>query len=108
MLATLQATIKKNLLGHVWLALQLWTSLAQLQPVWDDVIRLRAGRKENELSEIVHSIRGACLRSFPEFILEVRQAGNPPPSAKLAELGTGVADVTKMVSGFVRVACPEV
>lgn len=95
-LSTVQTAVKKNLLSHVWLALQLWTSLTQLQPVWDDVMRARAGRKENELSEVAHAIRGVCLRSFPEFILEVRQAGLPGP--KVTEIGTGVAEVTKTVS----------
>lgn len=61
-------------------------------------MRQRTGRKENELGDMVHSLRALCLRSFPEFLMEIKQAGiPPPPSAKQIELGTGVADITKLV-----------
>lgn len=96
-ISAIQAAVKKSLLTHVWLALQAWESLTALQPVWDDVMRKRTGRKENELSEIVHAVRGVCLRSFPEFIMEIKLAASPAPSARPVELGTGTADVTKMV-----------
>ncbi|KAG9021156.1 hypothetical protein FRB95_002731, partial [Tulasnella sp. JGI-2019a] len=99
--SAIQAAVKKSLLTHVWLALQVWASLSALQPVWDDVMRKRTGRKENELSEIVHSIRGVCLRSFPEFIMEIKIAATPAVTARQVELGTGTADVTKMVIDYI-------
>ncbi|KAG8902872.1 hypothetical protein FRB99_004000 [Tulasnella sp. 403] len=103
LLSTIQATIKKSLLTHVWFAFGLWGILGNLQPVWDDVMRQRTGRKENELSEAVHALRGVCLRSFPEFIMDIKQAGiPPPPNAKQIELGTAVADVTKMTVAFLN------
>ncbi|KAG8886158.1 hypothetical protein FRB97_007196 [Tulasnella sp. 331] len=100
-ISAIQAAVKKSLLTHVWLALQLWASLTALQPVWDEVMRKRTGRKENELSEIVHAVRGVCLRSFPEFIMEIKLAASPAPSARQVELGTGTADVTKMAVDYI-------
>ena len=95
---TIQNIIKKSLLTNVWLAFGLYGRLSHLQSAWDDVLRQRAGRRENELGDVVNTLRALCLRSLPEFLLEIRQAGiPPPPTAKPVELGTGVADISKMV-----------
>ncbi|KAG8960854.1 hypothetical protein FRC00_014009 [Tulasnella sp. 408] len=93
MLSTVQSSIKKSLLTHVWFGIGLFGALASLQPAWDDVMRLRAGRDENELADWNHALRGVCLRSFPEFLLEIKQAG----ASVRRELGTGVADISKQV-----------
>ncbi len=54
----------------------------------------RAGRKDNELKDGLHSIRAACLRSFPEFLADIRMAA----LGKTGELSTGLADFTNSVS----------
>lgn len=53
----------------------------------------RAGRKENELKDGTHSVRAACLRSFPEFIADIRMGA----LGKGGELSTGLADFTLSV-----------
>lgn len=53
----------------------------------------RAGRKENELNNGLHSIRAACLRSFPEFLADLRASA----LGKGGELSTGLADFTLSV-----------
>lgn len=55
---------------------------------------IRSGRKENELKEGLHSIRASCLRSFPEFLADLRVAA----LGKGGELSTGLADFTLTVS----------
>ena len=50
----------------------------------------RADRKDNELKEGLHSIRASCLRSFPEFLADIRLAG----LGKGGETGTGLAEFT--------------
>jgi hypothetical protein len=60
------------------------------QDRWDGLITRRAERKENELKEGLHALRGVCLRSFPEFLADLKLAG----MGKGGEIGTGCADFT--------------
>jgi exocyst complex protein 7 len=61
-------------------------------------MRQRASRKENELAEGLHALRGVCLRSFPETIADIKIAVNLPVSVgKQVEIGTSVAEITKIV-----------
>lgn len=98
-ISSLQILIKSSLSKHVFLALSTYTALVALQPRWDDVMRQRAGRRDNELAEALHAMRGVCLRSFPEFLADVKLAETLPlaPGGKPIEIGTGVAEVTIMV-----------
>lgn len=56
----------------------------------------RAGRTENELKDGLHSLRASCLRSFPEFIADIRLAAN----GKGGEFSTGLHEVTSTVRTF--------
>jgi len=71
------------------------------QQWWDDVITKRGGRRENELKEGLHSLRGVCLRSFPEFIADIKLVSVRPSEAQIA--GTGVAELTINVSGQLKI-----
>ena len=93
-LSSLSALIKRSLHKYTFLALSAYTSLSALQGRWDDVMCSRPGRKENELKEGLHSIRASCLRSFPEFLADIRAAA----LGKGGELSTGLADFTLSVS----------
>lgn len=66
------------------------------QDRWDDLITRRAERKENELKECLHALRGVCLRSFPEFLADLKLAG----LGKGGEIGPGCADFTITVRRF--------
>ncbi|OJT02760.1 Exocyst complex protein exo70 [Trametes pubescens] len=89
-LGSLGSLIKRNLNKNTFLALSAYSSLTPLQPRWNDIMSRRADRRENELKEGLHSIRASCLRSFPEFLADIRLAG----LGKGGEVGTGLADFT--------------
>ena len=92
-LASLNALIKRSLHKYTFLALSAHASLSRLQSRWDDIMCARTRRKENELKDGLHSIRAACLRSFPEFLADIRVAA----MGKGGELSTGLADFTLSV-----------
>ncbi|KAI0777804.1 Cullin repeat-like-containing domain protein [Trametes elegans] len=90
-LGSLGSLIKRNLNKNTFLALSAYSSLTALQPRWNGIMSRRADRRENELKEGLHSIRASCLRSFPEFLADIRLAGL---GGKSGEVGTGLADFT--------------
>ncbi|KAI0360296.1 hypothetical protein OH77DRAFT_1418171 [Trametes cingulata] len=89
-LGSLGSLIKRNLNKNTFLALSAYSSLTSMQLRWNEVMSRRADRRENELKEGLHSIRASCLRSFPEFLADIRLAG----LGKGGEIGTGLADFT--------------
>ena len=101
-LGALGSLIKRNLNKHTFLALSAYAALTTLQPRWTDALVRRADAKDNALKEGLHSIRASCLRSFPEFLADIRLAGMGP---KGGEVGTGLAEFTVSVSA--RPALPS-
>jgi exocyst complex protein 7 len=89
--------IKSNLNKHVFLALVGYEELSNAQPAWNDVQK-RAGKKENELKENLVALRSVCLRSFPEFLLDVRGAG----TKTIVDVGTGIHETTSMVVNYLQ------
>ena len=89
-LGSLGSLIKRNLNKNTFLALSMYPSLSELQTPWTEIMSKRADRKDNELKEGLHSIRASCLRSFPEFLADIRLAG----LGKGGEVGTGLAEFT--------------
>ena len=89
-LGSLGSLIKRNLNKNTFLALSAYSSLSELQTPWTEIMSKRADRKDNELKEGLHSIRASCLRSFPEFLADIRLAG----LGKGGETGTGLAEFT--------------
>ncbi|EKM56316.1 uncharacterized protein PHACADRAFT_193929 [Phanerochaete carnosa HHB-10118-sp] len=102
-LSSLGALIKRSLHKYTFLALSAYASLSSLQAQWDDIMCKRSGRKENELKDGLHSIRAACLRSFPEFLADLRAAA----LGRGGELSTGLADFTHSMVQYVE-RLPEV
>jgi len=89
--------IKSNLNKHVFLALSSYEELSNAQSAWNDVQK-RAGRRENELKETLLSLRGVCLRSFPELLLDIRAASTP----SAVDLGTEIHGMTTMVVSYLQ------
>ncbi|KAI0250886.1 exocyst complex component exo70 subunit [Lactifluus subvellereus] len=89
-LASLSTLIKRSLYKYTFHALASYSALSARQDRWDELITRRAERKENELKEGLHALRGVCLRSFPEFLADLKQAG----AGRGGEIGTGCADFT--------------
>lgn len=94
-LSSLTMLIKRYLHKHTFLALSTYAALTSLQARWDDTMVRRAARGANELKEGLHGLRGICLRSFPEFLADIKLAAMPKGGG---EIGTGVADFTVSVS----------
>ncbi|KAH9165747.1 exocyst complex component exo70 subunit [Lactarius sanguifluus] len=89
-LSSLSALIKRSLHKYTFHALACYSALSARQDRWDELITRRAERKENELKEDLHALRGVCLRSFPEFLADIKLAG----LGRGGEVGTGCADFT--------------
>ncbi|KAH9954763.1 Cullin repeat-like-containing domain protein [Russula dissimulans] len=89
-LSSLSTLIKRSLHKYTFHALASYSALSACQDRWDDLITRLADRKENELKEGSHALRGVCLRSFPEFLADLKLAG----IGRDGEIGTGCADFT--------------
>ncbi|KAG8830294.1 hypothetical protein FRC17_005092 [Serendipita sp. 399] len=96
-LALLINLVKANLNKHAFLALAAYEELTNARKPWGDV-QSRTGKNENELKDTLVSLRGICLRSFPEFLLDVRGAGTKTN----VELGSGIHEVTSMVVTYLQ------
>lgn len=94
--------IKSSLNKYTFLALTTYEELSNALPQWDDVLK-RAGRKDTDLRDIIGQLRGVCLRSFPELLLDVKAAGTKTSG----DLGTGIHEITKMVVEYLS-QIPEV
>ena len=60
--------IKKSLHSLISIAFASFSELQERSPEFEDWIRVKAGRKDNEVGELLHAFRGSCLSSLPEFI----------------------------------------
>ncbi|KAG5640956.1 hypothetical protein DXG03_006537 [Asterophora parasitica] len=92
-LTSLVNLIKKSLPKYTFLALTAYESLLSLQPQWDDLLSRRGNetrRDTNELKEGLHMLRAVCLRSFPEFLADL----------KLGALGRGGELITTGLADF--------
>lgn len=75
----LTTLIKKSLQKHSFLALSAYDALLQRQPSWEEVL-LRRGSEyfddKNELRDGLQALRQVCLRSFPEFLVDLKLGAN--------------------------------
>lgn len=78
-------------------AFNIFTTLSEHVDLFDDWVRQKASRKENELGDLLHAFRGSCLRSLPEMIEEVKSWGSKPLTPQESASG-GIGDMTKNVS----------
>ena len=64
--------VRKSLASTVSVAFQCFADLQAHAEEFEDWVRAKASRKDNELGELLHAFRGSCLRSLPEFIEETK------------------------------------
>lgn len=64
----LNTLIKKQLHALIPIAFSSFTELQERSVEFEEWIRAKAARKDNELGELLHAFRGSCLTSLPEFI----------------------------------------
>ncbi|CAK5272856.1 unnamed protein product [Mycena citricolor] len=92
-LTSLVALIKRSLSKHAFLALAANEALLTLQDQWDVLLARRGSEnaKSNELKDGLGTLRGVCLRSFPEFLADI----------KMASLSKGGSDTSTGTADFV-------
>lgn len=66
------ALVKRNMSQDVFLAYDIVENININAGVFEDLTKRHAGKKDNEVNELLHVVRGTCLRSFPEFIEELK------------------------------------
>ena len=83
-----------------------------MQRRWEDTVRRAAGSSKDSgpvsagaLRDALASLRSVCLRSFPEFLADVKLAAVPRTPG--VDLGTGIADLTETVVRYLE-AIPAV
>jgi exocyst complex component 7 len=97
LLTTQTSIIRKSLSIHTFYALELYQSLLRIQPRWEEACRDWTGdlKALTMIGDASTVLRGVCLRSFPEILVDVK---NPPPASRVSDgPSVGVADVTYSV-----------
>ncbi|KAJ7851811.1 Cullin repeat-like-containing domain protein [Mycena olivaceomarginata] len=92
-LTSLIAFIKRSLHKYAFCALASYEALLDLQPRWDILLARRGSEnaKANELKDGLSTLRGVCLRSFPEFLADIKMA-SLAKGVPGTETSVGVAD----------------
>ncbi|KAG1772870.1 Cullin repeat-like-containing domain protein [Suillus placidus] len=88
-LSSLTSLIKRSLHKYTFHALSAFSALTMSQSRWESVLAKR-GREGNELRDGLNAIRGVCLRSFPEFLADLKLAA----VGKGGDLSVSLADIT--------------
>ena len=91
-------TIKKALSSHTFVALDLYQSLIRVQNKWDPALtkclRMTDAHMASEpvkelaaaITTPISTLRGLVLRSFPEFLVDIRMAsGGPSTSSAISD-----------------------
>lgn len=95
------ALTKKSLQKYGFLALSAYESLLSLQHHWDDLFSRRSvdsTSEKNELKDGLQNLRGLCLRSFPEFLADIKLAS----TSRGSDTNTRLTDFTVSVRFFLN------
>ncbi|KAJ3566509.1 hypothetical protein NP233_g6959 [Leucocoprinus birnbaumii] len=93
-LGQMTALIKKSLQKYNFLALSAYDALLQQQPAWEEVLSRRSSEyldDKNEFRDGLQTLRQICLRSFPEFLVDLKLGANSresDTSVKIVDLTT--------------------
>lgn len=106
-LSSLTAIIKRSLHKYTFHALATYSALSPSQNRWETVMARRGeGRRDtNELRDGLNSVRSVCLRTFPEFLADLKLAATGP--GKGGEIGVSLADITVSVSALMVVLATQ-
>ncbi|KAH9477346.1 Exocyst complex component 7 [Psilocybe cubensis] len=87
--------VKKSLHKYNFLALSAYEGLLSLQPHWEEVLSRRGSASDkNELKDGLQSLRALCLRSFPEFLADIKMGA----MSRGADTNTKLMDFTTSAS----------
>ncbi|GAA5981638.1 hypothetical protein JCM11641_003926 [Rhodosporidiobolus odoratus] len=99
---SLNTLIKKSSFHSLTpLAFASFVELSERATEFEEWVRGKGGRKENELGEMVHAFRGTCLTSLQEVLEEVKAWGAKPPSVSEGT-AAGVHALTVSAVNFMR------
>ena len=104
--AAINGSIKKSLSANataVGIALTCYAEMTAPNrvDVFEDWIRVKTSRKENELAQLSHAFKGSCMRSLPEFLEDTRAFGNRPPTLQ-EQTQANVSAITVNVVNFTK------
>lgn len=106
---SVNSVIKRSLSSYVSFAFETYDAISSRLDRFDDEIRRRSGRKENELGELLHSFKGSCLRSLPEFIADAKTFGTTSPTgtemsnSHTSDMVISTIEYLKMLCGHVEI-----
>ncbi|GAA5839096.1 hypothetical protein JCM11251_003675 [Rhodosporidiobolus azoricus] len=83
------------------LAFASFVELSERNGEFEEWVRAKAGRKENEVGELQHAFRGTCMTSLPGILEETKTWGAKSPPANEAT-AAGVHPMTVSVVNFMR------
>jgi len=96
-LGQLVALTKKHLQQYSFLALSAYEGLLSLQPHWDELLSRRGSdyvQEKNELKDGLQNLRALCLRSFPEFLADIKLAAAGRDVSKGMDSSSKLTDFT--------------
>ena len=93
--------IKKALYKYNFVALSAYDGLLSLQPHWNDLLSRRGSdhaEDKNEFKDGLLALRALCLRSFPEFLADLKMGATARGSDTSTKLMNFTVSVS--ISGF--------
>ncbi|GAA5948482.1 hypothetical protein JCM3765_004898 [Sporobolomyces pararoseus] len=99
--SNLNTLIKKSLHPLIPIAFASFGELQERSQEFEEVVRKKSGRKENEVGDALHSFRGTCLSSLPGMIEDVKAFGSKAPSGNEI-VSAAVSPITHNVVNFAR------
>lgn len=96
--------IKRSLSSYIGVAFDTYAAISDQLPRFDEEVRRPAGRKENELVDLLHSFKASCLRSLPEFIADTKSFGEKQPVGSEAS-NTMTSEMTIVVVEYLKTLC---
>lgn len=102
---SINSAIKKTLTTSstsVGLAYTCYTELTLPSRIenFEDWIRNKSARKENELAQLTHAFRATCLRALPDYIEETKKFGLKTLSTPQEQSNAGISPMTVNVSAM--------
>ncbi|PLW50127.1 hypothetical protein PCASD_01797 [Puccinia coronata f. sp. avenae] len=101
---SVNSVIKRSLSSYIGVAFDTYAAIADQMSRFDEEIRRPAGRKENELGDLLHSFKASCLRSLPEFIADTKTFGEKQPVGSEAS-NTMTSEMTIVVVEYLKTLC---
>ncbi|KAH9441568.1 hypothetical protein MJO28_008484 [Puccinia striiformis f. sp. tritici] len=101
---SVNSVIKRSLSSYIGVAFDTYAAITDQLSRFDEEVRRPAGRKENELGDLLHGFKGSCLRSLPEFIADTKTFGEKLPVGSEAS-NTMTSEMTIVVVEYLKMLC---